>query len=186
MYINFQQNRVCKSVKTVHTNLFAKIAGCINLQLQIVFFKKTIISDMCDRKTYIYINFFWQTLVSRSIKIVHTNFLQKMTSCINLQLPIVILKKSILLDMHHRKTYMYINFQQNQVNRSVISVHTNLFAEIASCINLQLLIVILKKSILLDMHHHKTYMHINFQQNQVGRSVKTVHTNLFAKKMQIA
>ena len=24
MYINFQQNRVCKSVKTVHTNLFAQ------------------------------------------------------------------------------------------------------------------------------------------------------------------
>ena len=25
------------------------------------------------------------------------------------------------------------------------------------------------------------YMHINFQQNRVSRSVKTVHTNLFAK-----
>ena len=24
MYINFQQNRVCIAVKTVHTNLFAK------------------------------------------------------------------------------------------------------------------------------------------------------------------
>ena len=38
MYINFQQNRVSRSVKkilkTVHTNLFAKkIASCINLQL---------------------------------------------------------------------------------------------------------------------------------------------------------
>ena len=31
MYINFQQNRVCRSVKTVHTNLFAK--SC-NLQLE--------------------------------------------------------------------------------------------------------------------------------------------------------
>ena len=31
------------------------------------------------------------------------------------------------------------------------------------------------------MHHHKTYMYINFQQNRVSRSVKTVHTNLFAK-----
>ena len=29
MYINFQLNRVCKSVKTVHTNLFAKIASCM-------------------------------------------------------------------------------------------------------------------------------------------------------------
>ena len=54
---------------------------------------------------------------------------QKMESCINLQLPIVILKKSILLDMHHHKTYMYINFQQNLVNRSVITVHTIVFAK---------------------------------------------------------
>ena len=31
------------------------------------------------------------------------------------------------------------------------------------------------------MHHRKTYMFINFQQNRVSRSVKTVHTNLFTK-----
>ena len=36
------------------------------------------------------------------------------------------------------------------------------------------------------MHHRKTYMYINFQQNRVSRSVKTVHTNLFAKKYQFA
>ena len=41
--------------------------------------------------------------------------------------------------MHHHKTYMtYINFQQNRVNRSAKSVHTNLFAKNANCINLQL------------------------------------------------
>ena len=34
---------------------------------------------------------------------------------------------------------------------------------------------------LLDMNHRRTYMHINFQQNWVSRSVKTVHTNLFAQ-----
>ena len=68
-----------------------------------------------------------------------------MANCINLQLPIVFSKKSILLDMHHHKTYMHINVQQNRVNRSVITVHTNLFAKhIASCINLQLPIRILK------------------------------------------
>ena len=33
-----------------------------------------------------------------------------------------------------------------------------------------------------DMYHRKTYIHINFQLNRVSRSVKTVHTNLFAKK----
>ena len=42
------------------------------------------------------------------------------------------------------------------------------------------------KSILSDMHHRKTYTYINFQQKRVSRSVKTVHTNLFAKKLQIA
>ena len=35
------------------------------------------------------------------------------------------------------------------------------------------------------MHHRNTYMHINFQQNRVSRSVKTVHTNLFAKNCKL-
>ena len=35
------------------------------------------------------------------------------------------------------------------------------------------------------MHHHKTYMYINFQQNRVSRSVKTVHANLFAKNRKL-
>ena len=47
----------------------------------------------------------------------------------------------LLSDMHHRITYLYINFQQNRVSRSVKTVHTSLFA---NCINLQLAIRILK------------------------------------------
>ena len=47
----------------------------------------------------------------------------------NLQFPIPFFVKSIILDMHHRITYMYINFQQNRVCRSVITVSTNLFAK---------------------------------------------------------
>ena len=35
------------------------------------------------------------------------------------------------------------------------------------------------------MNHHKTYMYINFQQNRVCRSVKTVHTNLFTKNRKL-
>ena len=31
--------------------------------------------------------------------------------------------------MRHYKTYMNINFQQNRVNRSVITVHTNLLTK---------------------------------------------------------
>ena len=63
--------------------------------------------------------------------------------------------------MRFRKTYMfsYIHFQQN----------------------LQLPIVILKESIFLDMHHHKTYMYIIFQENRVKTQVMTVLTSLLAK-----
>ena len=46
-----------------------------------------------------------------------------------LQLPVVILKKSSISDMQHRKTYNYFNFQQNWVSRSVKTVHTNVFAK---------------------------------------------------------
>ena len=35
------------------------------------------------------------------------------------------------------------------------------------------------------MHHREKYLHINFQQNWVSRSVKTVHTNLFAKNCKL-
>ena len=40
--------------------------------------------------------------------------------------------------------------------------------------------------LLSDMHHRITYLYINLQQNRVSRSVKTVHTNLFAKILKIA
>ena len=39
----------------------------------------------------------------------------------------------------------------------------------------------MKKSIISDIHHGITYMYINFQQNRVNESVKTVHINVFAK-----
>ena len=47
----------------------------------------------------------------------------------------------LLSDMHHRITYLYINFQQNRVSRSVKTVHTSLFA---NCINLHIAIRISK------------------------------------------
>ena len=54
-------------------------------------------------------------------------------------------EKNNYLDMHYCITYMYINFQQTLVSRSVQTVHTNILQIIATCINLQLLIVIIKK-----------------------------------------
>ena len=56
----------------------------------------------------------------------------------------------------------------------------------ACCLNLQLPILFFVKSIISDKHHRKTYRSINFQQNRVGRSVKPVRTNTFAKKLQVA
>ena len=38
------------------------------------------------------------------------------------------LEKNNYLDMHYCMTYMYINFQQTRVSRSVQTVHTNIFA----------------------------------------------------------
>ena len=58
----------------------------------------------------------------------NTNLFAKSRKLHNLQLPILISEKSIISDMHHRAMYMYINFPQNHANRSVQTVHTNLFA----------------------------------------------------------
>ena len=89
--------------------------------------------------------------------------------------------------MRARKKYMYINFQQNCVCRSVKTVRTNLFAQYGKLYKFATTnSKFEKKSITLDMHHHKTYMYINFQQNWANRSVITVHTNVFAKKSQVA
>ena len=50
--------------------------------------------------------------------------------------------------MQHHITYMYINSQQNRANRSVITVHTNVFAKkIVNCMNLQLSIFFLKNQL---------------------------------------
>ena len=56
---------------------------------------------------------------------------------------------------------------------------------IASCINLQLPIIIFKEPIISDMRHRKTYMYINLYKNRVNRSVKTVYTNLFVKNRNL-
>ena len=87
--------------------------------------------------------------------------------------------------MHDHKTYMYTNFQQNQVKTQVTTMHTSLFAKNRKLQKFATTINDFFKSTLSDMHHRKTYMHINFQQNWVRRSVKTVHTNLFAKNCKL-
>ena len=58
MYINVQQNLVSRSIKTVHTNLFAKNPKLYKFATtNSNFGKKSIISNMHHRITYMYINF---------------------------------------------------------------------------------------------------------------------------------
>ena len=105
------------------------------MQLTIVVLNKSVISDMHQRITYTYFNF-QQNRVSRSVKkfMRTTLFAKKITSCINLQLPIVI-KKKYISDMYHRINDMYANFQQNsssrqnRPNKIVKTVHTNVFVK---------------------------------------------------------
>ena len=123
MYINFQQNRVKTQVITVLTSIIAK-----------------------NRK------------------------LHKFATTSN------IFFKSTLSDKHHLKTYMYINFQHNRVSRSVKTVYTNLFAKNCKLHKFATTNSNFEKLIFLDMHHHKTYMYINFQQNQAKTQVVTACT----------
>ena len=141
---------------------------------------------MCHRITYLQINCQQNRVVDQS-KLCAQIYLPKncklhkfATTNSNFE------KINYFRDMHHHKTYMYINFQQNRVKKiSHNRAHKFIRKNIASCIHLQLQIIILKKSTLSDMHHRKTYMYINFQQNRISRSIKTVYTDLFAKKCKL-
>ena len=93
--------------------------------------------------------------------------------------------KSTLSDMHDRRTYMHINFQQNRVNILVKTVHTNLFAQYRklhkfATINSNFE----KKKNLLHMHHHKTSIYINFSQNHVETQVMTC-SQVYSQKSQV-
>ena len=110
MYINFQQNRVRKSVKTVHINVLAKNRKLHtfattngNFEKKTIFYSYIIIKHTC---TSIFNKF---GLVDQS-KPYTQIYSRIVASCINLQLPIIILYKAIISNMHHRITYMYINF----------------------------------------------------------------------------
>ena len=62
-------------------------------------------------------------------------------------------KTKLLSDMHHRITYLYINFPQNRVSRSVKTVHTNLFANNRKLHKFATCNSNLEKSLLSDMNY---------------------------------
>ena len=99
----------------------------------------------------------------------------------------LILKTLIISGMHLRITYTNNNFQQNRVSRSVktVELHTNLFAK-----NLKLYKFATTSSNFekYDYFRHTSSYNVHlyqFQQNRVSKSVKTVHTNLFAKNIKL-
>ena len=115
-------------------------------------------------------------------------YLQKIACCLNFAITNSIfltrfLKTGIFIKRTCISIFSKIEFVDQSKPCTQIYLHN-----IASCINFQLPIVISKKKkpILLDMHHHKTYMYINFQQNRVKTQVITVLTSIFAKKSQVA
>ena len=87
--------------------------------------------------------------------------------------------------MHHRKTYTYINFQQNRVSR-VKTVHTNLFAKscklhkFASC-NENFV-----KSHISDMHYPLTDIQADFEINRPVRYRNTAKRNYWQTDRQTA
>ena len=82
---------------------------------------------------------------------------------------------------------MYISFQQKQVKTQVMTVHTSLFAKIiASYINLQLPIIIFKNQLFWTCIIVKRICISIFSKIGLVVRSKTVHTNLFAKILQVA
>ena len=80
---------------------------------------------------------------------------------------------------------MYINFQQVRVSRSVKTVLTKIFANNRKLHKFATTNSNIEKKKNSDMHHRIMYMYINFQQVRVSRSVKTMHTNIFANNRKL-
>ena len=85
----------------------------------------------------------------------------------------------LLSDMHHRITYLYINFQQNRVCRSVKTVHTNLFENNRKLHKFATCSSNFEKSFLLDMNDPIFHIYANFKINRLSRSVRTASQNYF-------
>ena len=71
-------------------------------------------------------------------------------------------EKNNYLDMHYCITYMYINFQQTRVSRSVQTVHPNIFANNRNLHKFATTNSNFEKNDYLGMHHCITYIYINF------------------------
>ena len=73
MYIDFHQNRVCRSVKTVHTNLFTQYRKLHEFATTNSNLKKIFFLDIHHHKKYLYINF-QHNLVKTQVMTVPTRY----------------------------------------------------------------------------------------------------------------
>ena len=130
MYINFQQTRVSRSVQTVHTNILANNRNLHKFATtNSNFEKKRLLRHASSYNVHVYQFLAKSGWYVDQSKTVHTNLFARNRklhkfATINSNFE---KKKNFFLDMQHHKTNMYINFQQNRINRSVITVHTNVF-----------------------------------------------------------
>ena len=95
------------------------------------------------------------------------------------------LKKKNYLDMHYCITFMYINFQQTRVSRSVQTVHTNIFANNCNLHKFATTNSDSEKNDYLDMHH-RICVSIFCKIGLVRRSVKNRAHKPICKKSQVA
>ena len=103
-------------------------------------------ADLCLRDNMILIRCFAKT----------SNFQSKFATTNNN------FKKNNYLNMHYCITYMYINFKQTRVSRSVQTVHINIFASNRNLHKFATTVSNFENNDYLDMHHRITYMYINF------------------------
>ena len=130
MYVTFHQNRISRSVKTIHTNLFAKNGKLHKIATTNSTFEEIDNSDIRHRITYMCINFQQnQVSIIDQSKPCTQVYLQKNCNLHKFATTNNNLENLILSDTHRHIPYRYINFQQNRVSRSVKTVHTNIFAK---------------------------------------------------------
>ena len=86
--------------------------------------------------------------------------------------------------MHHRKTYMYNNFQQNRVSRSVKTMHrpTDLFAKNFNLHKFVTCSLNFRKLRLSDMHCALTDIQADFEINRHVRYRNTAKRNYFHRR----
>ena len=87
--------------------------------------------------------------------------------------------------MHHRATYMYINFQQNKMNRSVNTVHTNLFTKNRKLHKFATYSSNFETKLLSDMHNPNVDIYAEFENNWHGSYSETHSKVIYANDGRI-